>query len=96
MSTRILTLLTCGLLAAVGATQCFAADDGSAQALHKKHCVACHGTEVYTRETRTVESFPALKTQVRRCEMALELDWTDEKISAVSQYLNNRFYHFKP
>lgn len=87
---------TLGLLVALGATQCLAAEDNDAQTLYDKHCVSCHGSEVYTREDRKVSSLGALETQVQRCETALELRWFDEEISGVAQLLNDHFYHFKP
>jgi len=87
---------TCSLLTALCSTQCFAAEDNSAQALYDQNCIGCHGTEVYTREERKISSLPSLETQVRRCEAALELRWFDEDISSVTQLLNDRFYHFKP
>ena len=92
MSIRVLVF---SLLAAVCATPCLAADDGSAQTLHDQHCMSCHGTEVYTREARMVGSLQALENQVRRCETALGLRWFDEEISGVTQLLNDRFYHFE-
>jgi hypothetical protein len=83
------------LLAALCATQVLAEDE-SAQSLYDQNCVSCHGSEVYTREDRKIGSLAALETQVRRCETALELRWFDEDISEVTQFLNDRFYHFKP
>lgn len=97
MSTRIPTF---GLLAALFSTlfspQGLAAEDDSAQTLYDGHCVSCHGAEVYTRDDRKVGSLPALESQVQRCEAALGLRWFDEDVSAVTELLNERFYHFKP
>jgi hypothetical protein len=92
MSTRIWTF---SLLAVLSAAQPLVADD-SAQALYDQNCVSCHGTEVYTREERKIDSLSSLESQVRRCETALELRWFDDEISAVTQLLNDRFYHFAP
>ncbi len=66
-----------------------------AASLHQKNCVACHGSEVYTREDRMVDSLAGLETQVRRCDAALELRWFDEDIAAVTSFLNDRFYGFE-
>jgi hypothetical protein len=93
MSTRTLTF---SLLAVVCATQSQAADGGGVQTLYDRHCVSCHGSEVYTREDRKVTSLPGLERQVQRCETALGLRWFDEDISGMSQLLNERYYHFKP
>ena len=68
----------------------------NAHALMTQHCVQCHGTEVYTRNDRKVNSLDGLGRQVRRCEIALELRWFDEDIQAVTDHLNDQFYRFKP
>jgi len=93
MSMRTLTF---GLLAAICATPGLAVAENDVQDLYDQHCVACHGTEVYTRDDRKVESLPALERQVQRCETALGLRWFDEDISEMTGLLNDRFYHFKP
>jgi len=67
-----------------------------AHALYETNCLACHGSEVYTREDRKVDSLAGLEAQVRRCDAALGLRWFDEDIGAVTNFLNDRFYGFKP
>jgi len=93
MSKRTLTF---SLLAAISAAPGLAAAESGIQDLYDQHCVACHGTEVYTRDERKVTSLPALERQVQRCETALGLRWFDEDISEMTGLLNDRFYHFKP
>jgi hypothetical protein len=73
-----------------------AGDPEHAQDLHAEHCIACHGTEVYTREARKVTSLPGLERQVQRCELALGLRWFDEDIDDMTTFLNEHFYHFHP
>lgn len=92
LSLALPMLLTWGL------TTTAAAEPASdiAQALMTKNCVQCHGTEVYTRQDRKVLSLDGLGRQVRRCELSLELHWFDEDVQAVTDHLNDRFYHFKP
>jgi len=36
----------------------------------------------------------ALTKQVNRCQSSLGLDWSNENITAVQQYLNATFYKF--
>ncbi len=67
-----------------------------AQALVDRNCTSCHGTEVYTRDERRVESFDALHSQVRMCEQNLELTWFDDQIDAVTTLLNREYYNFAP
>jgi len=61
---------------------------------HNKHCVRCHGSEVYTREDRFVKSMEALSKQVARCKNNLDVPWFDEDTEAVVQFLNNKYYRF--
>lgn len=65
-----------------------------ATALYDAHCVACHGTEVYTREDRRVQSREELATQVRMCEQNLGLTWFDDDVDAVARLLNEQYYQF--
>jgi len=93
---------------AAGAFQAKAAETAgapgtAAKAEHTKalglvadHCIKCHGSEVYTRADRKVTSLDGLGRQVRRCETALSLRWFDEDIDAMTTFLNDRFYRFKP
>lgn len=71
-----------------------AQDEESGKGLHDSHCVACHGSEVYTRKDHRVTNMDALNTQVTRCENNLGLQWFDEQRDAVSNYLNDSYYHF--
>ena len=73
-----------------------AKDTPDAQSLYQQHCVKCHGSEVFTRPDHKITSLKALAERVRWCESQLELRWFDEDIDAVTAYLNDRFYHFKP
>jgi mono/diheme cytochrome c family protein len=77
-------------------TQAPAAEDGDAQTLYEQNCVSCHGSEVFTREDHKIRSLSALDAQVRYCETAQGLGWSDDEISGVARLLNDRFYHFAP
>ena len=73
------------------------AQDG--EALHQKNCIACHaamtggeGSVLYTRDDRGVKSLDALSKQVDRCQSSLGLNWSNDHISSVQQYLNELFY----
>lgn len=87
-----LTLIPAMALAAADST----AGDAKAEALYEANCTKCHGTEVYTREDRRIHSLDALETQVRQCETNLELKWFDDDVMAVTNLLNEQYYHFKP
>jgi mono/diheme cytochrome c family protein len=77
------------------------ADAERGKALHAEHCVSCHvsltggdANGLYTRKERKVQSLDALRAQVRRCEQNLNLTWFDDDVDAVTQYLNEQFYHY--
>lgn len=79
------------------------ADVRRGAALHETHCTACHnklvdgdGTLLYTRGDRKIHAFPALRTQVQRCQSSQRLQWRDEEVDDVAAYLNAAYYHFKP
>jgi cytochrome c len=71
-----------------------AVDPANGKALTDKHCVRCHGSEVYTRENRRVTTLPGLHKQVRFCEQNLGLTWFDDQIEDTATYLNLEFYKF--
>ena len=80
------------VLAIVFATSPLLAGEG--KALHEKNCSRCHGTDVYTRETRGVKSLKGLKSRVKQCSLAAESKWTDDEVIMVADYLNKNFYKF--
>ncbi|MEN8802234.1 MAG: cytochrome c [Thiogranum sp.] len=71
------------------------ADAEHGKQLHDEHCMKCHDTSVYTRETRRVTDNDALVKQVKRCELNLGLRWFDNDVNDVVQHLNQSFYKFK-
>ncbi len=71
-------------------------DQVDAQALFEQNCTSCHGSEVYTREDRRVNSLDALHSQVRMCEQNLDLTWFDDQVDAVTTLLNRKYYKFEP
>lgn len=82
--------LTATAAPAVAATP---AEDG--KALHDAHCLSCHGTGVYTRSDRRIDSRAGLKAQVKRCARGpAEVDWSGQEVEAVTRYLDNAFYQF--
>ena len=71
-----------------------AGDPEKGKQLNDKHCVRCHGSEVYTRPDRRVNSLPGLHKQVRFCEQNLGLTWFDDDIDNTATYLNLEYYKF--
>ncbi|RMD69557.1 MAG: cytochrome c [Gammaproteobacteria bacterium] len=83
-------LLTLPLLLFLAPAQ--GADRG--KTLHDQHCTSCHSSDAYTRKNHRVRSLEALKDQVGRCHLVLDLKWSQADIDAVVDYLNRTYYHF--
>jgi mono/diheme cytochrome c family protein len=66
------------------------------QMLYDNHCIACHNQQVHWREQRLVTNWESLKHWVRHWQREGRLDWSDDEINDVAQYLNNLFYRFRP
>lgn len=71
------------------------ADTSNGQKLHDANCMKCHDDGMYTREDRFIKDRKALRTQVQRCELNLGLQWFDEQIDDVTNYLDQTYYKFK-
>jgi hypothetical protein len=85
-------ILLCGSLAlAAGAA---VADAERGAKLHEESCMKCHGTEVYTRDDRFIDSRDALVAQVQRCQMNVGAQWNELQVEDVAQYLNRAYYKF--
>ncbi|EXJ14161.1 c-type cytochrome [Imhoffiella purpurea] len=85
------------ILACAGLLVCMANATAAetAQELYQHRCIGCHGSGIHTRMGCKVGSAEELETQVRRCELGLGLNWFDEDVAKVADYLNQNFYHFK-
>jgi len=75
------------------------AEDG--QALHQSECVDCHsritggdGTVIYKRDESIITSLPELRTRVTHCANGAKTGWNEDQITAVTDYLNQQFYHY--
>lgn len=88
---RTLALSGC-MLVVSGTGQ--AADIATGKQQHQQYCISCHGSEVYTRQDRRVQSRSGLSAQVQRCQLALDLNWFDDEVENTAEYLNRDFYHF--
>jgi cytochrome c2 len=58
-------------------------------------CMACHGTDVYTRPEHRIKSLEALENQIPRCAKAAGADWNQQQMADVVAYLNQAYYKFK-
>ena len=61
---------------------------------HDDNCLRCHDTSVYTREDRRISSYPALESQVARCDANLALKLFPDDLAVLVEHMNDTFYHF--
>ena len=89
------TLILATLMALLAATPLQAADVGHGKTLQEKNCMGCHDDSMYTRKNRKVSTLAGLEKQVKRCELSLGLQWFDDDVADVTEYLNTSFYKFQ-
>ncbi len=70
--------------------------------LHETNCISCHASmfdgkpyNMYTRNNRKVKTAEGLRSRVQMCATNLNLQWFDEDVDQVTQFLNREFYHFE-
>ena len=63
--------------------------------LHDKSCVACHGTQVYSRPDRKTKTPAQLAARISGCNANTGAGWFPEEEQHVGAYLNQTFYRFK-
>jgi mono/diheme cytochrome c family protein len=62
--------------------------------LYDTHCIACHTAQVHWRDRKAATDWATLRVEVRRWQAAAQLGWSDEDITEVARYLNQRYYRF--
>jgi len=77
------------IVASLGAS---GADVEQGRMLHDTHCISCHGTQVYKRESKLGKDYETIRKQVVRWETNVSLKWNDADIDAVTTYLARSFY----
>jgi mono/diheme cytochrome c family protein len=68
--------------------------------LHAEKCAACHmaahDAKFYTsRVGKKLKTKASLNTQVQNCVSNFNIDWFDEDVAAVTEYLNTKYYKLK-
>ena len=84
-ATAALALLTVGTSAS---------EDFEPKPYHDANCLRCHDTGVYMREDRRVRSYPALESQVARCDANLALKLFPDDLAVLVEHMNDTFYRF--
>jgi mono/diheme cytochrome c family protein len=92
--------LTIGVIALLSASAY--ANEQRGKDLHDANCMSCHTSlmggdpnKIYSRADRRVNSLSGLKNQVTRCKTTVGVDWPEDQINDVVEYLNHNFYHIK-
>lgn len=64
------------------------------QLLYENHCASCHDSGVHLRQSGKAHSVKDIRQWVIRWSKNLELDWTNNDVDVVTDYINRRFYQF--
>lgn len=70
-----------------------AADPSRAQLLYENHCSTCHESSIHIRARRS-QSREELEGWVRRWRKVLSLEWPEQDVMAVTDYLDRTYYGF--
>jgi hypothetical protein len=62
--------------------------------LYENHCTSCHASTVHIREQRKSKNPAELRAWILRWSGELKLNWRDDELADVYQYLNNHYYKF--
>lgn len=65
------------------------------QASYENHCRSCHADWVHTRSARKVTSLNELRQRTPSWSIHTGLDWSDEEMEDVVDYLERNFYRFE-
>lgn len=68
------------------------ADAERGRLLHDTHCISCHDTRVYKRDSKVATNYDEIRTQVMRWQTNVFLRWSTGDIDAVTAYLARTFY----
>ena len=79
-----------GVLVFVAALRAVEFDRG--EALYENHCSSCHDPLVHMGEARRVATLPDLRARVAAWSIHSGLNWSEEDINDVTDFLNRRFY----
>jgi len=70
------------------------AGEFNAETYHGSNCTRCHGTDVYTRENRKMQSYGMLESRVKGCDARFGEKLAEQNLSGLVDYLNDSYYKF--
>jgi len=62
--------------------------------LYENHCTSCHTSTAHVRDQRKTKTPAELRAWILRWSGELKLNWSEDELTDVYQYLNNHFYKF--
>ena len=71
-----------------------AGDIERGKALYTNHCLSCHESTVHVRDHKKAKTLKQLKSLVIRWADTITLNWQQDEINDVTDYLNSRFYGY--
>lgn len=81
-----------GVLAFVAALSAVEFDRG--EALYENHCSSCHDPLLHAGKARHVATLAELRARVAAWSIHSGLNWSEEDVNDVTDFLNRRFYRF--
>ena len=66
------------------------------QLLYENHCTQCHDSVDHLRQRKKVRTINDIRQWVLRWSKNIELDWENNDIDVVTDYINRRYYNFTP
>jgi mono/diheme cytochrome c family protein len=70
-----------------------AQDFDRGEALYKNHCKECHEALAHKRPGSRINSIGDVRSWVTSWSNHSNLDWSNDDINDVADYLNKKFYH---
>jgi len=70
------------------------ADAERGRLLYENHCTSCHISTLHVREQRKSKTPAEMRAWIVRWSGELKLNWSEDELADVYQYLNNRYYKF--
>ena len=64
------------------------------QLLYENHCTTCHESGVHLRQSGKVHSVKDIRQWVIRWSKNIKLDWENNDVDVVTDYISRRFYQF--
>ena len=64
------------------------------QLLYENHCTMCHESSIHHRKTNKAHSVRDIRQWVIHWAIHLKLNWGEDDVDVVTEYVNRRFYQF--